>query len=225
MTDRPHPVAEKRLGELREQLMRMGRLVEAILEKSLRAVEVSDQALADQVKTDDLAIDRLDISIDQAVLEFLALQSPVAHDLRQAIAIKTAAVDLERVGDQARNVADCARRLSATAPVVLPQRLSTLAGECQRMLRSSLTAFADDDPELARAVLAADDQIDEDEDLLIREAISMIKNDPAITGQAVQIILIAKSLERVGDHATNIAEDVVMMAQALNLKHAEKIAQ
>lgn len=220
--DRPHPIVEKKLAALREKLLRMGGLAEAILDKSLRALSEHDADLAREVAGDDLAIDRLDVEIDRSVLELLALQSPVAHDLRQTIAIKTAALDLERVGDLARNIANSAIRL-AEATVRVPPGLLTLADESQRILSAALTAFADTDPDKARSVLAADDQIDADEATVIRNAIETIQTTPERSSAAVDFILVAKSLERVGDHATNIAEDVVMAAESVNLKHAEKI--
>jgi phosphate transport system protein len=102
--------------------------------------------------------------------------------------------------------------------------LETLAAESQRQLTSALSAFADGDSERARAVLAADDRVDADEARVIREAIEEIRNRPEISEQEVELIFVAKNLERVGDHATNIAEDVIMVAESVNLKHAEKLA-
>ena len=221
--DRPHPLVEKKVGALREKLLRMGGLAEAILDKSLRALAARDRALALSVAEDDLAIDRLDVEIDRGVLELLALQAPVAHDLRQTIAIKTAALDLERVGDLARNIADSTLRLAETPGIALPPSLQTLADASRRILTNALTAFADEDPDRARAVLASDDQIDSDEATVIRGAIESLRREPEHSSAAVDFILIAKSLERVGDHATNIAEDVVMAAESVNLKHAQKI--
>lgn len=221
--DRPHPLVEKKLTGLREQLLRMGGLAEAILEKALRALLDRDAGLAAEVAEDDLNIDRLDVEIDRGVLELLALQAPVAHDLRQTIAIKTAALDLERVGDLARNIAESAQRLVECPELSMPPVLETLADESKRILSSSLTAFADIDAERARAVLAADDQIDADEAIVIRDAIETLRSDPEVSGAAVELILVAKNLERVGDHATNIAEDVIMAAESVNLKHAHKI--
>jgi phosphate transport system protein len=201
----------------------MGHLAEAILDKSLMSVWERNAQRAAEVAADDLPIDRLDVEIDQAVLEFLALQAPVAQDLREVIAMKTAATDLERVGDLARNIAKSALRLCERPRVSPPVLLRPLAAASQRVLRNSLLSFADYDPTVAREVLAADDQIDDDEDEAIRATIQEIKNHPEATEQQVDFILIAKSLERVGDHATNIAEDVILVAEALNLKHAEKL--
>ena len=222
MSHRPYP-AEKRLAALRQQVLRMGHLAEAILDKSLMSVWERNAQRAAEVAADDLPIDRLDVEIDQAVLEFLALQAPVAQDLREVIAMKTAATDLERVGDLARNIAKSAIRLCERPRVAPPVLLRPLAAASQRVLRNSLLSFADYDPTVAREVLAADDQIDDDEDEAIRATIQEIKNHPEATEQQVDFILIAKSLERVGDHATNIAEDVILVAEALNLKHAEKL--
>lgn len=223
MTERPHSPAQKKLELLRHQALRMGHLAEAILDKSLRSVWERDAGLAREVRADDLPIDRLDVEIDQAVLEFLALQAPVAQDLRQVIAIKTAATDLERVGDLARNIAKSAIRLCEREHVPSPPLLESLAGESQRVLKNAISSFADCDPAAARIVIAADDRIDQDEDKTIREAIASIEESPEKTPQQVDFILIAKSLERVGDHATNIAEDVILVAESINLKHAEKL--
>lgn len=223
MLDRPHPIVEKKLARLRDMLLRMGGLAEAILGRSWRSVTERSEAAARSISEDDLAIDRLDVEIDQAVLELLALQAPVAQDLRQTIAIKTAALNLERVGDLARNIAESTIRLSELPAVPLPSVLESLAADSTRVLAASLDSFADMDPNKARAVLAADDQIDAQEGEAIREAVDTIRSKPEVSGQAIEFILIAKSLERVGDHATNIAEDVIMVAESVNLKHAEKI--
>ena len=123
------------LEDLRHRLIKMGALAEAILDKSLRAVWERDAALAREVKIDDLEIDRLDLEIDEAVLRILALQSPVANDLRNVIAIKMIATDLERVGDLARNIAKSALRLSSRPAVEISSKLRELAGEAKRLLR------------------------------------------------------------------------------------------
>jgi len=211
------------LEELREKALRMGSLAEAILDKAVRAVVERRPELAREVRIDDLEIDRMDLAIDEAVLRALALQAPVAEDLRQVIAIKMMAADLERVGDLSRNIAKSALRLAERPPIGLPPRLMAVADEARRMLKRALDSFADADGEKARAVLAADDEIDEDQDRVVREAIQEIGSHPEISSQEVDLILIAKNLERVGDHATNIAEDVILATEARNVKHAEKL--
>jgi phosphate transport system protein len=201
----------------------MGHLAEAILEKALRSVWERDAGLAREIAADDLPIDRLDVEIDRAVLEFLALQAPVAQDLREVIAIKTAATDLERVGDIARNIAKSAIRLSEQAAVSPPSSLEVLADASRRALVSAVLAFANYDSVLARTVLASDDEIDADEEEIFRSSLREIRCNPDISEQEVYFILIAKNLERVGDHATNIAEEVILVVESLNLKHAEKL--
>jgi len=213
------------LTTLRDQLLRMGSLAEAILEKSLQSLFQRDAALAREVKLDDLELDRLDIAIDDQVLRILATQAPVADDLRNVIAGKMIATDLERIGDLARNIAKSAERLVGRASIETPPRLRTLADEAQRILRRALDAFAQSDPARATLVLEDDDQVDADEDAVIRTAIEEIASRPEFTAQEVDFILIAKNLERVADHATNIAEDVILATQARNVKHAAKLAR
>lgn len=218
-------VVEPALQDLRKQLLRMGSLAEAILEKALTAVWKRDRAAAREVQIDDLEIDRLDLAIDEAVLRLLATQAPVADDLRGVIAAKMIATDLERVGDLARNIAKGALRLAEHPEVGIPPRLRTLGDEVQRVLHRSLDSFADGDAERAAKVLEQDDQVDADQDLVIRAAIQDIMNHPELTSQGVDFILIAKNLERVADHATNVAEDVILATQARNVKHAAKLRE
>jgi len=218
-------VVEPALQDLREKLLRMGSLAEAILEKALLAVWKRDRAAAREVQIDDLEIDRLDLAIDEAVLRILATQAPMADDLRGVIAAKMIATDLERVGDLARNIAKCALRLADHAEVSIPVRLRALGDEVQRVLHRALDSFADGDAERAARVLEQDDQVDADQDVIIRAAIQEITSHPELTSQGVDFILIAKNLERVADHATNVAEDVILATQARNVKHAAKLVR
>ena len=213
------------VDQLRQLALRMGGLAEEILEKALRSTWRRDAALADAVMADDLEIDRIDVEIDEAVLNVLALRAPVAIDLRQVIAINTMATDLERVGDLARNIAGCARRLCEREQVAAPAELKALAEACQRALSESLGAFADLDVARARSVLAADNEIDSIESEVVRGAIARIQADPATSSQQIDLMFIARNLERVGDHATNIAEHVVLAAESKNLKHREKLSR
>jgi len=211
------------IEDLRKSLLRMGGLAESILEKAIESVWERNADAAGQVRLDDLEIDRLDVQIDERVLRALALQAPVGEDLRQVIAIKMIATDLERVGDISRNVAKSALRLAERPPVALPPKLEEMADEARRMLKDALDSFADGDPAKARSVLAADDRIDDDQDRVVRDAILEISAHPELTSQGVDLIMIAKNLERVGDHATNIAEDVILAIEAQNLRHAGKL--
>ena len=211
------------LDDLRELLLRMGSLSEAILDKAIRAVWERRADLAHEVRIDDLEIDRLDVEIDEAVLRALALQAPVAEDLRQVIAIKMMATDLERVGDLSRNIAKSALRLAEKPPLAFPPKLQEVADGAQRLVKLALDSFVDADPAKAQAVLDADDRVDDDQERVVREAIAEIGAHPELTSQQLDLILIAKHLERVADHATNIAEDTILATQARNVKHAQKL--
>jgi len=211
------------LDDLRELLLRMGSLSEAILDKAIRAVWERRADLAHEVRIDDLEIDRLDVEIDEAVLRALALQAPVAEDLRQVIAIKMMATDLERVGDLARNIAKSALRLAEKPPLAFPPKLQEVADGARRLVKLALDSFVDADPAKAQAVLDADDRVDDDQERVVREAIAEIGAHPELTSQQLDLILIAKHLERVADHATNIAEDTILATQARNVKHAQKL--
>jgi phosphate transport system protein len=211
------------IRDLRGMLLQMGSRSEAILEKSLRALEEQSEQLADEVDVDDIDIDRLDVAIDLAILEALALNAPVAGDLREIFGIKMIATDLERVGDLARNIAKSARRSTNRDEFDLPAALHQLARSAIDMLRHALDAYARGDVKTARGVLKDDDRVDAEEDEFIAQELAEIASDAAIAPQAVDLILVAKNLERVADHATNIAEDVILIIEAQNIKHATKL--
>jgi phosphate transport system protein len=213
------------LGEVNELILRMGGRCEAILEKALRALIDRNAELAAEVRDDDLEIDRLDVAVDEAVLRSLALQSPVADDLRRLLAAYDMATDLERVGDLARNIAKSAARMAERAPILLPATFESLAAQCQGMLRDALDAFVQRDAERAKRLLAQDEEVDDRQDLVIREALAEIHSHPDVFSQEIDLILVAKNLERVADHATNIAESVILVVEGRNVKHADKLAR
>ncbi len=221
MNVKTHPGA----ADLREMILRMGAMAEAILDKSLRCVRERDADLAAEVQQDDLEIDRIDVAIDEGVLRALALRAPYAEDLRGIVAVKTMATDLERVGDLARNIARSGARLAGHPTTDLAARLEPLETEALRQLRRALDCYEALDAGLARAVIADDDLLDQMQDELVATIVGELASRTGETSQAVDIILIAESLERVGDHATNIAEDVILIAEARNVKHASKLGK
>jgi phosphate transport system protein len=211
------------LQDLRETALRMGGRAEAILDKALRSVVEPNAQLAREVHEDDVEIDRLDVEIDDKVLKLLALQAPVAGDLREVVAVKMIGSDLERVGDLSRNIAQSHARLTLHSGLRLEPGLVELARETQRLLRKALDSFSSGDADQAREVLEEDDHIDDEEERLISLALEEIQARPEGSALAVETILIAKNLERVADHATNIAEHVILIAEARNVKHAAKL--
>jgi phosphate transport system protein len=213
------------LGEVNELILRMGGRCEAILAKALQAFFERNPKLAAEVRVDDLEIDRLDVSVDEAVMRSLALQAPVADDLRRLLAAYDISTDLERVGDLARNIAKSAARMAERPPIRLPATLETLAGLCQGMLRDALDAFVERDVERAKRLLEQDEEVDDGQDRVIREALAEIHSHPDVFSQEIDLILVAKHLERVADHATNIAESVILVVEGRNVKHADKLAR
>ncbi len=211
------------LDEVHSLVLRMAVACEAIFDKSLRAFNERDGALATEVRDDDLEIDRLDIQVDEAVLRALALQAPVAEDLRRVLAANRIAIDLERVGDLARNIAKCAERLAEGAPVPLPPTFELLQREVRQMLRDALYAFVQRDAQRARKLLLEDERVDHDQDRVIREALREVREHPELSSQEIDLIMAAKHLERVADHTTNIAEHVILLVEGRNVKHAEKL--
>jgi len=214
---------ELELEALQEQVLLMGGRVESIIQKSISALERRDPALARQVIVDDVVIDRMENEIDERCLRLLALQQTLAGDLRFITGALKISNDLERVGDHAVNIAGGADRLAGLPPlkplVDIP-RLATLA---TGMLREALNAFVRHDAEAARQICRRDDAVDALNRQLFRELISFMIEDPSTITRAMELILVARNLERVADLATNVAEEVVFIAEARVIKHGAEV--
>jgi phosphate transport system protein len=210
------------LGEVNELILRMG-LLRGDPRQALRALFERNAELALEIREDDLEIDRLDVAVDESVLR-TSRSGPVADDLRRLLP-PTTSRPISSACDLARNIAKSAARPRRARAGAAPPHLETLAVESQSILRDALDAFVHRDAERARKLLADDDRIDEDQDRVIREALDGIRAHPDLYQQEVDLILVAKHLERVADHATNIAESVIMIVEARNVKHAEKLAR
>jgi phosphate transport system protein len=210
---------ELELKALKEQVLLMGGRAEGIVRKSIESLRRSDPALARQVLQDDRAIDRLEIDIEERCLRLLALQQPLAGDLRFITAALKISNDLERVGDHAVNIAGGTLRLAGKPllkPLVDIPRMADLA---LAMLHESLDAFMGRDAEGARRLVRRDDEVDDLNRQVFRELLSYMLEDPATITRAMELILVARNLERVADLATNVAEEVVFIAEARIIKH------
>ena len=210
---------EQEIAILREQLLLMGGRAEAMTKKALRALERREPHLADEVFDDDNAIDRLEIDIEERCVRLLALQQPMARDLRFITAALKISNDLERVGDHAVNIAGAAKKLSASPllkPLVDIPRMESLASA---MLRDALDAFVRRDTESARRLVNRDDEVDQLNRQLFRELLTFMIEDPTTISRSLELILVARNLERIADLATNIAEEVVFIAEARIIKH------
>lgn len=210
---------EQELKALKEQVLLMGGRAEGVVRKSIESLRRSDPALARQVLQDDHAIDRLEIDIEERCLRLLALQQPLAGDLRFITAALKISNDLERVGDHAVNIAGGTLRLAGQPllkPLVDIPRMADLA---LGMLHESLDAFVQRDAESARRLVRRDDEVDDLNRQVFRELLSYMLEDPATITRAMELILVARNLERVADLATNVAEEVVFIAEARIIKH------
>ena len=210
---------EQELEELKERLLWMGSLAERAVHQSVQAVLEADEALAERVIEEEQSINEMQIEIDDRVVRLLALQQLMAADLRFALAVTRINADLERIGDQAVNIAQAALRVirhPRVKPYVDLPRMSQLAEE---MVRDSLNAVVSRDAELARTVLTLDDQVDHLRDQMFRELLTYMMENSAVVFAAFELILVAKNLERIGDHATNIAEDVIYMVVGTDVRH------
>lgn len=208
------------LDTLKQRLLWMGSLAERAVHQAVHSVLDADERLAEAVLSEEDAVNEMQIEIDDRVQRLFALRAPMATDLRFLIAASRINGDLERVADQAVNIAQSALRMlrhPQVKPYVDLPRMSELA---EGMLRDSLNAVVRGNPELANSVLQRDDQMDRLRDQLFRELLTYIMENSAIVFPAFELILVAKNLERIGDHATNIAEDVIYFVAGRDVRHS-----
>jgi len=207
------------LEELSNKILEMGGLVESAINRSVRSLVDQNRDLAEQVIRDEPKVNRMEMEIDGIVTRLLALRQPVAKDLRFLTAALKINTDLERIGDLAQHIAE--RSLSLMHhPLVRPMvDIPNMASLVQSMLLKCLDAFVNADEALARSVLLADDQVDRLRDAVYIELVATMQRDPGIVPAAVDLIFVARNLERIGDHATNIAEDLVFLLRGVDVRH------
>jgi phosphate transport system protein len=210
---------EKELEALKEELLLMGGRAEAIVLKAVEALRRLDPTLAQEVFAEDKVIDRMEIDVDDRCVRLLALQQPMARDLRFITAALKIVNDLERVGDHAVNIAQSAVRLADQPPLKPLVDIPRMAGMANGMLHDALDAFVRHDAETARRLCARDDEVDALNRQVFRELVSYMVEDPQTITRAMELILVARNLERVADLATNVSEEVVFIAEARVIKH------
>jgi len=215
----PIPHFQDELDQLKARLLEMGGLAEDRVRLAMRALVDRDAALVERVLAGDLPINQLHIEIDSRCVKLLALHQPMAIDLRVILSAVKINTDLERVGDLAINIAEAAHRYLAHAPVKELIDIPRMADLAHGMLRDALDAFVRRDTELAQQVLDADDMLDALKTQVFRELLTYMLQDPHTIEPSLDLILISRHLERIGDHATNIAEDVIFMVSARDVRH------
>jgi phosphate transport system protein len=210
---------QEELEQLKTRLLEMGGLAEEQVRLAVKALMERDRELVALALNGDEPINRLHIEIDGRCFTLLALHQPMAVDLRAIVAAVKINTDLERVGDLAINIAEAARRYAQHAPVKKLIDIPRMATIAQTMLRDSLDSFVRRDTDLAQRVLNEDDKLDALKTQIFRELLTYMLQDPGTIEAALDLILISRHLERIGDHATNIAEDVIFMVSARDVRH------
>lgn len=207
------------LETLKARLLEMGGLAEERVHGAVQGIVNRDMAAIDRVMRGDEPINALHIEIDDRCFRLLALHQPMATDLRAIVAAVKINTDLERVGDLAVNIAEAARRYIGHAPVKQLIDIPQMGEIAQRMLRDALDAYVRRDTGLAQHVLNEDDGLDSLKTHVFRELLNIMLHDSATVEPSLDLILVSRHLERIGDHATNIAEDVIFMVSALDVRH------
>jgi phosphate transport system protein len=210
------------LKNLKEQILAMGGCVERAIEEATQALIERKPERFDRVYELEKTINQSHIQVDEAALKLLARQSPLAADLRLVVAVIKINTDLERMGDQAVNISQTATRYLKEPPLKPLIDIPRMAQEVRTMVREALDAFVRHDVKLAREVLNRDDSVDALKNQIFRELITYMVSDPRAIERAIQLILIARNLERIGDHATNIGEDVIFAITGEDVRHGAR---
>jgi phosphate transport system protein len=214
------------LEELNQALLEMSAQVESSIHSAVQALVEHDDRLARRVMEDEQTINHMELELDSRVTRLLALNQPVAGDLRLLVMCLKITTDLERMGDLAVSIAERAISLNALRGLADPQFLGQplsdtprMAGLAEDMLHRALDSFVKRDADLALAVLPADDEVDRIRDRIYDDLIALMQREPKLVQPAVHLMFVARSLERVADHATNIAEDVIYLVRGVDVRH------
>jgi phosphate transport system protein len=207
------------LDRLKQRLLTMGGLAEERVQQAVRGLVEREPSMMTAVVDGDHAINRLQLEIDDRAFKLLALHQPMASDLRSIVAAVKINSDLERVGDLAVNIAEAAQRYISHPPVKALVDIPRMATLAQAMLHDALDAFVSHDLASAQSVLDRDDMLDTLKNQVFRELLTYTLGEPWTIEPALDLILISRHLERVGDHATNIAEDVIFIVAARDVRH------
>ena len=210
---------QEELVQLQNRLLAMGGLAEDRVRTAMRGLVEGDHDAIERVLSGDMAINQLHVEIDDRSLKLLALHQPMAVDLRAIVSAVKINSDLERVGDLAVNIAEAAARYMTHPPVKPLIDIPRMALIAQEMLRDALDAYVRRDVAMADNVLNRDDELDALKTLVFKELLGYMQRDKATVAASLDLILVSRHLERIGDHATNVAEDVIFMVSARDVRH------
>jgi len=207
------------LDDLRDKLLRMGGLAEQAIDRATEAYRTRDAKFCQMVFTGETAINQAERDIDELALDLLAMQQPMAIDLRFIMAVIKINADLERVGDQAVNITQRVLDLISEPPVELPVDIPKMASSVSTMVQRALQSFLDGYAEVAESVLQMDNVVDRMKDEAFVVLVQKMQSDPVLVRPALNVLLISRNLERIADHATNIAEDVIFWVRGADVRH------
>ncbi len=210
---------DEELGNLKQDLLRMAALAETAVGKSLLSVTHRDSDLAREVITDDIALNRMELAIEEQAFKLLALRQPVATDLRLTVAAMRIATELERIGDQAVNIAERALELNSSPPLEVPINIRVMAEMALGMVHTSIDAFVNQDPKLAIQVCQRDVEVDILDDEYVQKILGYMIEESRWVTRLHHFVIIVRNLERIADLATNIAEDIVFIVEGRVIKH------
>jgi phosphate transport system protein len=214
---------EKDLSDLKTKLLTMASHAETAVKNAVQALTDRNYDLACQVREDDAILDRFEIEIDEAAIHLLA-KAPLANDLRLIAVAMKISQNLERVGDETSKIANRARDLAEEAPLKQPPEIPKMATLALQMLKAALDAFVNNDPDAARALIPRDKEVDGLNKKAYRDLADQMIQSPESVTRCLHYMVVAKSLERIADHATNIAEEVVYLCEAQDIRHTGKAA-
>jgi phosphate transport system protein len=210
---------QRSLDDLKEKLLVMAGMAEQAIQRAVEAYRARDLSICDLVDRGELAINRLEREIDQMALDLLAMEQPMAIDLRFILAVIKINADIERVGDSATSISDRVRELQAFPVTEMPVDIPRMASLAEAMVRKALQAFIEADATIAESVLSMDDTVDRLNETAYFSLLNVMKTQPHLTPQALSALVISRILERVADHATNIAEDVIFWVRGADVRH------
>lgn len=211
----------REIERIKKRLLSLCAIVEDQMQIAVRALLDRDESLAREVVTRDAEIDDLEVEVEEECLKVLALHQPVAVDLRFIVAALKINNDLERIGDLAVNISRKAKRFAALPPQEIPFDLEGMCAKTLAMLHDSLDALVNLDPELAKQVCARDDEVDDIKRAFRKSAVERVRRNPGQVEFLLTLLAASRNLERVADHATNIAEDVIYMVDGKIIRHTE----
>lgn len=213
---------EREIERLKRQILALSAQVEENVVKSTKAVQGRNSILAQEVIDTDPSIDQMEVEVEEECLKILALYQPVAHDLRFVVSILKINADLERIGDLAVNIAHRAKKLASLAPVNTHFNIIEMSTSVKHMLRHALEALVNEDIQGARDVILKDTEVDSFNAEIVEVVYSEIQKDPSRSEAYLLILNVARNLERIGDHATNIAEDIIYLVEGEIVRHVIK---